>query len=147
MLKQEIDKDLVGAMKESDEKKVTVLRMLKSAIKNKEIETKKDLEDADIISVIQNQIKQRKDALKMYTEAGRKELADKEQAEIDVLQPYLPEQMSENDIKAIVEKVISDTGASSMQDMGKVMGAVMPQTKGKADPSKVSQIVKDTLSK
>jgi len=145
-LNEQIENDLIEAIKEKDENAVSTLRMLKSALHNKEIEIKKELEDTDIIAVVQSQIKSRNDSIKMYEQGGRQELAEKEKKEIDILKKYLPEQMSEEEIKNIVDKTISDTGASSMADMGKVMGTLMPQLKGKADPSLVSQIVKDSLS-
>jgi len=146
MIKEKIDKDLITAMKAHDENIVTVLRMLKSAIKNIEIAKQKDLEDAEVMSVIQNQIKTRRDSIDLYVKGNRPELAESEKAEIEILTPYLPEQLSEEEIKTIVEKVIAETSASSMKDMGKVMGLAMAELKGKADSTLVSQIVKDTLS-
>lgn len=147
MLKQSIEQDLINSMKAKDENTLSVLRMLKSAIKNKEIQAGKDLEDAEITTVIQSQIKSRKDSISMYEKAGREELAEKEKSEVEILQKYLPEQMSEEDLRGIVQKAISDTSASGMSDMGKVMGKVMAEAKGKADGSLVSQIVKEELSK
>lgn len=151
MLKETIEKDLIESMKEKDENTLSVLRMLKSAIKNKEIETKKELEDTDITAVIQSQIKSRRDSVSMYEKAGRKELAEKEKAEIEILVKYLPEQMSKEDIRAIVQKAVIDVNATGIQDMGKVMGKIMPvfsnEFKGKADGSMVSSIVKEELSK
>jgi len=146
MLKETIDKDLVEAMKSKDENTLLVLRGLKSALKNKEIEKQKDLVDTDVIEVIQSQIKSRRDSVEMYKQGGRAELAQKEEAEIEILQKYLPEQMSEEEIREIVKKAIVKTGATEIKDMGKVMGSVMPQTKGKADGSLISRIVKEELS-
>ncbi len=147
MIKEKIDKDIIEAMKSHNENALTVLRMLKSAIKNSEIQKMKDLDESDILGVIQSQIKSRKDSVELYKQGGREELAQKEEAEIAILMAYLPEQMSDEDIEAIIVKAIAETGATGMQDMGKVMGKIMPETKGKADPSKVSQIVKEELSK
>lgn len=146
MLKDDIDKDLIDAMKGKDENTLLVLRSLKSALKNKEIEKQKDLEDADVMGVIQSQIKSRRDSVDMYEKGGRAELAEKEKKEIEILQKYLPEQMSEAEVRELVKKAIADTGASEIKDMGKVMGSVMPQTKGKADGSLISRIVKEELS-
>lgn len=146
MLKEQIEKDLVDAMKVKDEEILSVLRMLKSAIKNKEIEAKKELEDADIVSVIQNQIKTRRDSIEMYRKGGREELAQKEEKEIEILQKYLPEQMTKEQIREIVKKAITETRASQIQDMGKVIGKIMPELKGKADSSLISKIVKEELS-
>ena len=147
MLKESIEKDLIEAMKSHDEEKLSVLRMLKSALQNKEIEKKQDLDDGNVLSLIQSQIKSRRDSITMYKQGGRDELAQKEQKEIDFLTRYLPAQMSDDEIKAEVEKAISETGATQMSDMGKVMGNIIPKLKGKADTSQVSQIVKAKLSK
>lgn len=147
MLKQKIEDNLIEALKSKDEITLSVLRMLKSAIQNSEIQKKAALEDTDILSVIQGQIKQRHDSIALYEQGKRQELADKEKAEIEVLKKYLPEQMGEEEIRNIVTKAISETGAADIKDMGKVMGAIMPQVKGKADGGLVSQIVKNELSK
>lgn len=147
MLKEQIEKDLIEAMKAKDETKLLVLRSLKSAIKNSEIQKQTELKDEDILSVIQGQIKSRKDSIALYKQGGREELAEKEQIEIDILNTYLPEQMSEEEVKKLVQKAIEETGANTMQDMGKVMGTLMGQVKGKADPSMVSSIVKAELTK
>ena len=147
MLKETIEQDLIEAMKSHTENVVSVLRMLKSAIHNAEIQKQKELADEDISGVIQSQIKQRNDSVDLYEKGNRQELAQKEKTEIEILKKYLPEQMDETQIREIVKKAISDTNAASIQDMGKVMGAIMPQVKGKADGSLVSKIVKEELSK
>lgn len=147
MLKEKIDQDLVESMKAKDETKLSVLRMLKSAIKNSEIAKQKELADEDILGTIQSQIKSRNDSIEMYKKGDRLELAAKEQAEIDILKEYLPEQMSEGEIRDIVKSVITSTGAAGIQDMGKVMGQVISQLKGKADPQLISMIVKAELTK
>ena len=147
MLKDQIEQDLIIAMKAKEEEQTSVLRMLKSALKNKEIETKKELEDPDILTVLQSQIKSRRDSVEMYEKGGRPELAEKEKKEIEILSKYLPEQMTKEEIKQQVAAAISETHAQKMSDMGKVMGNLMIKLKGKADPSLVSQIVKDELSK
>ncbi|OGD55995.1 hypothetical protein A2V71_00025 [Candidatus Berkelbacteria bacterium RBG_13_40_8] len=147
ILKEQIDQDLIEAMKNHNDSAVSVLRMLKSAIHNWEISSKKEPQDADIVAVTQGQIKSRKDSIELYRKGNRQELADKEQKEIDILTRYLPEQMSEDTIREIVKKAISELSASGMQDMGKVMGKVMGEVKGKADGSMVSSIVKEELSK
>jgi uncharacterized protein YqeY len=144
---EQIEKDLVEAMKAHDEKILSVLRMLKSAVKNSEIQKKAELKDEDILGLIQGQIKQRQDSINLYEQGGRQELAEKEKQEIEVLKKYLPEQIDETQIRAIVQEAITATSASSIQDMGKVMAKLMPEVKGKADGSLVSQIVKEELSK
>jgi len=146
-IKEKIETDLIEAMKAHDENIVSVLRMLKSAIQNNEIQKKEELKDENILGVIQNQVKQRQDSINLYEQGGRQELADKEKKEIEILKKYLPEQMGEAEIRALVKKAIGETGASAISDMGKVMGALMPQVKGKADGSLVSNIVKEELTK
>jgi uncharacterized protein YqeY len=145
MLKDKIEQDLIEAMKAHNEAVVSVLRMLKSAVKNQEIQKQTELKDEDLVSVIQGQVKQRQDSIALYEQGGRTELADKEKAEIEILIKYLPEQMSEKEIRELVKKAITSTGAASIQDMGKVMGALMPQVKGKADGGLVSKIVQEEL--
>lgn len=147
MLKEKIEQDIIEAMKAHDDNVVSVLRMLKSAIQNAAIQKQKDLADDDILGVIQSQIKSRQDSITMYEQGNRPELAAKEKSEIEILKQYLPEQMSEDEIREIVKKAIADTGAADIKDMGRVMGQIMPQTKGKADGALVSQIVKEELSK
>jgi uncharacterized protein len=146
MLNQKIDSDIIEAMKSKDEETLSVLRMVKSAIKNKEIEKKTELEDVDVMGVIQSQIKTRRDSVEMYKTGGREELAQKEEKEISILQKYLPEQMSEVDVRVKVKEAITKTGASQISDMGKVMGMVVGELKGKADGSMISKIVKEELS-
>lgn len=157
MIKNTIEQDLIEAMKARDEIKLSVLRMLKSAIHNSEIQKQSasarqssrdgtELKDEDVLGVIQSQIKQRQDSIELYEKGGRQELAQKEKAEIEILKTYLPEQMGEDEIREIIRKAIADTNAASIQDMGRVMGQIMPQVKGKADGSLVSNIVKEELS-
>jgi len=145
-LKDRVEKDYIEAMKQKDEVMVSTLRMLKSAIKNTEIQKRKELVDADVTEVIQSQIKSRRDSIELYKKGDRPELADKEEKEIEILKKYLPEQMGENEIRVFVQKAIHEVGAISAQDMGKVMGKVMPELKGKTDGSLVSKIVKVELS-
>ena len=147
MIKEKIDKDLIEAMKTHDETKVLVLRMLKSAIKNAEIQKQIEAADEDVLTAIQQQIKSRRDSIALYAQGGRQELADKEQTEIDILAGYLPEQMTEVDVRTAVRKAIEQTAATGIKDMGKVMGVLVGQLRGKADPSMISQIVKEELSK
>jgi uncharacterized protein YqeY len=146
---EKIQKDLVGAQKAKDELKVSTLRLLIGAIKNFAIAKESasySPSDEEIVSVIQKEIKQRKESIESYKAGNRQELADKESKELEILQKYLPEQMSEEEIRKLIEAAISETGAASMQDMGKVMGVLSPKLKGKADMSVVSSIVKEKLS-
>lgn len=142
---EQINSDFMSAMKSKDEAKVSVLRMLKSALQNEKIKLGSDLADDDVIKVIQSQIKQRKDSISTYEAGGRAELADKEKSEIEVLIAYMPQQLSDEELTAIIKSAIDETGATSMQDMGKIMGNVMPKVAGKADGSQVSAKVKELL--
>ena len=142
-----IDQDLIKAQKEKNEIVILVLRMLKSNIKNKEIEKREELKNEDILDIISKEVKKRKESAQAYKEGGREELAEKELEEYNILSNYLPEQLSEDDIRKIIREAIEKTGASIVSDMGKVMGEIMPQVKGKADGSLVSKIVKEELNK
>lgn len=149
MLKEKLQEELKQSMLAKDELKTSVLRLLLSSINY--YETNKggagySATDEDVLSVIQTQVKQRKDSIEQYTKAGRTELADKEKAELEILQSYLPEQMSEGEVSKLVDEVVAQTGATSMADVGKVMGALMPKVKGKADGTLVSSLVKQKLS-
>jgi uncharacterized protein len=133
------------ALKNKDKQKLSTIRMLKSAIKKEEIDKKRPLNDDEIISVIMREVKQRKDSLAEYKAAGRDDLVEKEQAEIDILSAYLPEQMSEEELKALVQQVIEEVGAGSKADMGKVMSAIMPKVKGRAEGRLVNRLVQEAL--
>jgi len=146
MLTQDITNDMKSAMKAKDSLALGTIRMLRAAIKDKEIELGKALEDTEVLAVVSKAIKQRKDAASQYTDANRPELAEKEQAEIKVLEVYLPEQMSDEEISALVANAVAESGAGSIKDMGKVMGIVRPKAAGNADMSKVSAAVKAALS-
>ncbi|RME15127.1 MAG: GatB/YqeY domain-containing protein [Bdellovibrio sp.] len=145
-LKDQIMADIKSAMKESNQEKVACLRFLHSAIKNKEIEIRpKELTDDDVLSVIKKQVKQRKDSIEQYEKAGRADLVAKETKEVEILETYLPEQMGEEQVAALVDDVIKKLGASSMKDMGAVMKEVISQAKGAADNKLISQVVKSKL--
>ena len=146
-LKEQIEKDYIEAFKLKEELKTLVLRMLKSSIKNKEIATGNELNDAAISEVIAKEIKQRKDSALQFANGGRPELEEKENKEIEILTKYLPKQMSESEIAKIIDEAISQSQAAGPKDMGKVMSLIMPKLKGKADGSLISKIVKEKLSK
>lgn len=146
MLINQIENDLTEAMKSQDEKVVSVLRMLKSAIHNWQIASQKEPQEADILAMIQKEIKSRRDSIEMYQKGGREELAEKEKGEIEVLKKYLPKQMSEDEIRTKVKEVIARVGAAGPQDMGKVMGPIMGELKGQAHGAAVSRIVKEELN-
>jgi len=146
MLAQQITDDMKTAMRAKDKLALSTIRMLRAAIKDKEIALKSQaLSEQDVLAVVSKLIKQRKDAANQYTDANRSDLADKELAEIVVLEVYLPEQMSDDAIAALVAQAVQEAGATSMQDMGKVMGIVRPQAQGVADMGKVSAQVKSAL--
>lgn len=149
-IKQKIVDDFKEAFKSKELEKKDLLAMIRSEILNKEIEMgKRDegLSDEEIIAVLQRAIKQRKESVQQYREGGRKELADKEQQEMDLLAEYMPKQMSDEEIKNEVENVIKKIGAVGLQDVGKVMGGVMSSLKGKVDGTRVREIAQDLLVK
>ncbi len=147
-LKDKILNDLKEAIKTQDKKRASVLKMLKTDITNEEIKNnREELNDEQIMTVIQRAAKQRRESIEEYKKAGQDHRAAEEQQELEIISVYLPEQLSETELKEIIEKVIADTNASSMKDMGKVMGKVMPLVKGKADGKLVNSIVKDLLNK
>ncbi|ADO76805.1 GatB/YqeY domain-containing protein [Halanaerobium praevalens] len=145
-LKKKLMEDMKKAMKKKNKARLSVIRMTRAEIKNKEIETGNDLDDQGVIQVIAKQVKQIKDSLSDFEKAGKEDVMNKLNQEIEILQDYLPEQMSETEVNKLVEQVIAETGAENMSDMGQVMGKLMPQIKGKADGSLVSSKVKNKLS-
>lgn len=149
MLKEKLIDDLKAAMLAKNEQKLSVVRMLKSAIQYYEINkggAGYEATDEDVIEVVGREIKKRRESIELYEKGGRQELADKEKAEMEILQSYLPEQLSEEEIRSLVEEALSVTGATEMKDMGKVMGVLMPKVKGKADNSVISSLVREKLS-
>ena len=149
MLKQDLKEELKKSMMDRNELRTSVMRMLLSAINYYEIQkggANYEATDTDVMSVIQTQIKQRKDSIESFEKAGRQELADKEKKEMEMLQVYLPPQLSEEEIRQLVTDAIAQTGAKSIAEMGKVMGFLMPKTKNKADGNLVSRIVKEKLA-
>jgi uncharacterized protein len=145
-LKETLDADLKSAMREKDQLKLSVIRMLKSAVKYREIEVMKPLDDAGVQQVIASEIKRRRDSVEQYRAGNRADLADKEEAEIAILQAYLPAQMSEDQVRAKVDEVIARVGAKGPKDMGAVMKALLPEVQGKAEGKVVSEIVKQRLA-
>jgi len=148
-LKEKITADLKDAMKSGDTTKRDTLRLLDSTIKNAEIEKKKreeGLSDEEILEVIARAVKQRNDSITQYIDGGRPELAEKEKIELDILKTYLPEQMSEDEIRKVVKEIISASTAVSASDMGKIMGQAMGKMKGKADGNVVKKIVGEELA-
>jgi uncharacterized protein YqeY len=135
-----------NAMRAKDSVRLGAIRLLLSAIKQREVDERIELTDSDVISVIEKMLKQRRDSIAAYESAKRTDLADIEKFEVTVLQTYLPQQLTENEVKAILEKVVADTGAAGMKDMGAVMAAIKPLVVGKADMGKISGLIKTRLS-
>jgi len=140
-----IQSDMYAAMKSGDKHKTGTLRVALSTLKDKKIEKREDLTDVEAIKIIQNLVKQRKEAADIYKENGRNDLMDNENAELEILNAYLPQMMSEDDLRILVKKVVEDTGSSSLSDIGKVMPEVMKQSAGKADGKMAQSIVRDLL--
>jgi hypothetical protein len=147
-LREQINTDLIAAMKAKESVKVSVLRMLKSAIGAFEVSGKEKVEATpeDVMTILKREVKKRKESIRQFKEGGRDDLAEKEQAELVILDVYMPEMMGEEQVRAVVEKVVNDMGATGPSDMGKVMGASMGALKGQADGGMVKQVVQSVLS-
>ena len=145
-LKQLITDDMKLAMKAQDKPALKAIRMILGAIKQKEIDERIELDDNQVMAVIQKMVKQRKDSISQFSDAGRTDLVEVEEAELLIINNYMPKQLSEDEIEKAVVKAISDTGAGSMKDMGKLMGTLKSQLDGKADMGYVSQLIKSKLS-
>ena len=145
-LKNQIIADMKSAMKAKDSATLKAVRMIVEAIKQKEVDTREELDDQGILAVIQKMVKQRKDSIDQFTQAGRDDLVSVEEAELKVINLYMPKQLSESEIESVVDQVISQTGASGMQDMGKLMGVLKGELSGKTDMGIVSKIIKSKLS-
>lgn len=145
-LNERLNDDMKQAMKNQDKFKLSVIRMIRSAIKNVEIDQKKTLDDSEVLEILNREMKQRKDSLQEFEKAGRDDLAETVKKEIEVIAVYMPQQLTEEEIKVIVQQTIQETGASSKADMGKLMGALMPKVKGRADGKIVNQLVQQLLS-
>ncbi|HEY6617668.1 MAG TPA: GatB/YqeY domain-containing protein [Vicinamibacterales bacterium] len=145
-MNDQVGADIAAAMKARDASRLSALRMLKAAVMNKSVEKGRDLDDAEVLQVVASLVKQRRDSIEQFTNAGRTDLVEKETAELKVLQAYLPAAATPEEINAAVAEAIAETGASSPKDMGKVMKAVMPKLAGKnADGKAVNEAVRRTL--
>ncbi|HHX75667.1 MAG TPA: GatB/YqeY domain-containing protein [Firmicutes bacterium] len=145
MLKK-IQEEMKNAMKAGEKKRLSTIRMLLAAIKNESIEKKKELSTEDILGVIQREIKQRRTAIADFRAGGREDLVKENEAEIALLENYLPPQLSDAELEALVRQAVAETGATSLREMGKVMGKIMPQVKGKADGERVQAAVRKILA-
>jgi len=144
-LKDRITEQVKTSMKARELEKVKVLRNVQSVIKQIEIDRKIELDDAGVLEILQKQLKQRQESLTVFQDNGREDLAQKEQFEIDIINEFMPQQMDEVELADLINQEIAAQGASSMQDMGKVMGALKTKTAGRADPAVMSQLVKKAL--
>ena len=144
-LKSRIQDDVKNAMRAHQRERLAALRLLTAAIKQKEVDERIELNDEQVLAVLDKMVKQRRDSIQQYSNAGREDLAAQEAAEIEVIQEFLPAALSEPEILAIIDAAIAETAAESMRDMGKVMGVVKPQVQGRADVGMVSGLVKKKL--
>jgi len=145
-LKERITEDMKAAMRASDKERLSTIRMVQAAIKQREVDERITLDDAQVIAVLEKMVKQRRESIAQFEQGGRPDLAEKEQAEIALLKTYLPAPLSEAELDALVRDAISSTGAASIKDMGKVMGVVKAQAAGRADMGAVSARIKAALS-
>jgi len=147
MLEDQLQKDYIQAMKDRDAVKSSTVNFLRAQLKNVRIEKRSEtLEDKDVVAVIKKQIKQRQDSIEQYEKGGRRDLADKETAEMAILKTYLPEELSGEVLQQLVDQAVAETGAQSMKDMGNVIKAVAAKAQGRADNRVVSELVKKALS-
>jgi uncharacterized protein len=145
-LRDQLNEDIKSAMKAREADRLGALRLMLSAVKQREVDERITLDDAGVVAVVEKMIKQRRESIVQYEKGARQDLADKEKFEIGVLERYLPQQLSQAEIEAIVAEALAATGAKSPADMGKVMGVVKPRLAGKADMGKVSALVKGKLA-
>ena len=145
-LKERITEDMKAAMRASDKERLSTIRMVQAAIKQREVDERITLDDAQVIAVLEKMVKQRKESITQFEQGGRPDLADKEKAEIALLTNYLPAQLSEAEVDALIKEAIAASGAASVKDMGKVMGLVKAQAAGRADMGAVSARIKAALS-
>ena len=145
-LKTQLTEDMKTAMRAKDQVSLSTIRLINAAIKQFEVDERAEADDAKVVSILTKMVKQRKDSAKIYTEAGRQDLADKENAEIEILNRYLPQMMSAEEINTVVDAAIAETGASGMADMGKVMGVLKTRLAGKADMGEVNKVLKAALT-
>jgi uncharacterized protein YqeY len=145
-LKERITEDMKAAMRASEKERLLTIRMVQAAIKQREVDERITLDDAQVIAVLEKMVKQRRESIVAFEQGGRADLADKEKAEIGLLQVYLPTQLSEAEIDALIREAIAATGAASVKDMGKVMGVVKAKAAGRADMGAVSARIKAALA-
>lgn len=145
-LRDRLNEEMKGAMKARDELRLSAIRLIRSSVKNREIELRRDLSEQEVIEVVATLVKQRRESIRMFGEAGRADLVEKEEKELALLLEFLPQQLARDEVEALVVKAIAESGAQGARDMGKVMKALIPAVAGKADGSLVSAIVKEKLA-
>lgn len=145
-IKTRLKDDMIAAMKSKEKEKLEAIRFIQAAIKKQEVDTRQDLDDAAVLAILANQVKQRRDSIDQFRKGGREDLAAKEEVELKILQGYMPAQLSAEDLGNLVAAVIKETGATSMRDMGAVIKGVMAKAAGQAEGSVVSDMVKKKLS-
>jgi uncharacterized protein YqeY len=145
-LKQRIQEDVTAAMRAKDKPRLGTLRLVTAAIKQLEVDSRKQLGDPDVLAVLEKMLKQRRDSLQQYADAGRQDLADQESYEIGIIDAYMPEALPVEELAALIDAAIAETGAASMRDMGKVMAVLKPRVQGRADLGAVSNTLKQKLA-
>jgi len=145
-LRERLNDELKASMKSKDNLKLSVIRMVRSSVKNREIDQRHELDDQEIIEVISTLCKQRKESIRLFREASRKDLVDKEEKELELLLEFLPKQLTHEELEDLVRKTIAESGAQGPKDMGRVMKALQPAIAGRADGKMVSELVKDHLA-
>jgi len=145
-LKSKLQQDMKDALRGGDKRSLGIIRLILAAIKQREVDERIELDDAQVTSVLDKMAKQRRDSHEQYEKAGRADLAEQEAFELDMLKAYLPEQLGDTEIDTLIDEAIQATGASSMKDMGKIMGQLKPKLQGRADMGAVSGRIKDRLS-
>jgi len=144
-LKIRINEDMKSAMRAQEKQRLGVIRLILAAIKQREVDERIELDDTRVLAVLDKMVKQRRDSIEQFSAAGREELAEKERFELDIIQGYMPAELSDPELDAMIREIVTSVGASSMQDMGKVMAALKPRVQGRADMGKVSQKVKAAI--
>lgn len=144
-LKTRLQDDMKSAMKASEKERLQAIRLILAAMKQKEVDERIELDDAQITAILEKMVKQRRESISQYEAAGRADLAEKEQAEIAILQVYLPEPLSDAELEVIVKATVAEVGAASIKDMGRLMAALKPKIAGRADMGKVGELVKGAL--
>jgi len=144
--KQRIQEDMKAAMRAKDKQRLGVIRLMTAAIKQREVDERISLDDSQVIAALDKMLKQRRDSLAQYEQAGRQDLAEQEAFEIKVIQEYMPQPLSEAELTGLIETAITETGASTVKDLGKVMGFIKPKVQGRADMKVLSQTIKQRLS-